>query len=383
MKKIVVLGAGMVGRVMASDLAAEFEVTSVDFSPANLGRLEGTPVRRVRADLASEPVVRDIVAGADLVVGAVPGSMGFATLKAVIAAGKDVVDISFFPEDAFLLDEAAREAGVTAVVDCGVAPGMDNMILGYHAARMAVGRFECYVGGLPFRREFPFEYKAPFSPADVIEEYTRPARYVENGHVVVRPALSDVELLDFPEVGTLEAFNSDGLRSLLKTMKVPNMIEKTLRYPGHVDRIRALRAGGFFDAGEIEVRGVRVRPIDVSSAVLFKHWHLEEEDDEFTVMRIVVAGHENGRPKSYAYDLFDRRDRATGFSSMARTTGFPGDRGGPPHPVRTAREQGHRPAGVHRRRRGRIPGRHGRACRPERRLQGFRILRTTDKEDLR
>jgi len=323
MKKIVVLGAGMVGRVMASDLAAEFEVTSVDFSPANLSRLEGTPVRTLRADLASAAVVREIVGGSDLVVGAVPGSMGFATLKAVIAAGKDVVDISFFPEDAFLLDEAAREAGVTAVVDCGVAPGMDNMILGYHATRMAVGSFECYVGGLPFRREFPFEYKAPFSPADVIEEYTRPARYVENGHVVVRPALSDVELLEFPEVGTLEAFNSDGLRSLLKTMKVPNMIEKTLRYPGHVDRIRALRAGGFFDPGEIEVRGVRVRPIDVSSAVLFKHWHLGEEDDEFTVMRIVVAGHENGRPKRYAYDLFDRRDRATGFSSMARTTGFP------------------------------------------------------------
>lgn len=323
MKKIVMLGAGMVGRVMAADLATDFEVTSVDVSPANLRRLEGTPVKRLQADLASPSAVRGLVRDCDLVVGAVPGAMGFATLEAVISAGKDVVDISFFPEDAFLLDESARTAGVTAVVDCGVAPGMDNMILGYHATRMAVGRFECYVGGLPFRREFPFEYKAPFSPADVLEEYTRPARYVENGHVVVRPALSDVELLEFPEVGTLEAFNSDGLRSLLKTMKVPNMIEKTLRYPGHVERVRALRASGFLDTGEIEVRGVRVRPLDVSSAVLFKHWRLDDEDDEFTVMRIVVAGHENGLPKRYAYDLFDRRDRSTGFSSMARTTGFP------------------------------------------------------------
>jgi len=322
-KKIVLLGSGMVGRVMAADLCREFEVTAVDVNPANLDKLKGTGVKRLRADISSEASVGELVRSCDLVVGAVPGAMGFATLRAVIAAGKDVVDISFFPEDAFLLEEAARRAGVTAVVDCGVAPGMSNMILGYHAARANVERFECYVGGLPVRREFPFEYKAPFSPADVIEEYTRPARYVENGHVVTKPALTDVEHLDFPEIGTLEAFNSDGLRSLLTTMKVPNMIEKTLRYPGHVGHIRALRDSGFFDPEEIEVRGQKVRPLDVTSTVLFKHWHLHEEDDEFTVMRIIVAGEEGGRPGRWEYDLFDRRDRTTGFSSMARTTGFP------------------------------------------------------------
>ena len=323
MRSIVVLGSGMVGRIIALDLSGSFDVTAVDVSRDNLARLEGTAVRPLRADLSSPAALREIVAGCDLVVGAVPGSMGFATLREVIACGKDVVDISFFPEDALALDEAARTAGVTAVVDCGVAPGMSNMILGYHAARMAVRRFACYVGGLPFRREFPFEYKAPFSPADVIEEYTRPARYIENGHLVVKPALSDVENMDFPEIGTLEAFNSDGLRSLLTTMKIPNMIEKTLRYPGHVEHIRALRDSGFFGTEEIEVKGRRLRPLDVTSAVLFKHWHLHEEDDEFTVMRIVIEGEEGGRAKRVAYDLFDRRDRATGFSSMARTTGFP------------------------------------------------------------
>jgi lysine 6-dehydrogenase len=323
MKKITVLGSGMVGRVMALDLSGEFEVTSVDVNPANLEPLRKTPVQRLQADLSAPGAVRDIVGGADLVIGAVPGWMGFAALGEVIAAGKDVVDISFFPEDAFLHDEAARKAGVTAVVDCGVAPGMSNMILGYHAARMTVFRFECYVGGLPFRREFPFEYKAPFSPADVIEEYTRPARYVENGHVVVKPALSDVENMDFAEIGTLEAFNSDGLRSLLTTVKVPNMIEKTLRYPGHVQHILALRDSGFFGTEEIDVRGQKVRPLDATSAVLFKHWQLHEEDDEFTVMRILVEGTGGGRTKTVQYDLFDRRDKTTGFSSMARTTGFP------------------------------------------------------------
>lgn len=323
MKKIVVLGSGMVGRIIALDLAAEFEVTAVDLSRDNLAKLERTAVRPVQADLSSPAAIRDMAASADLVVGAVPGSMGFATLREVIAAGRDIVDISFFPEDALALDGAARAAGVTAVVDCGVAPGMSNMILGYHAARMDVRRFACYVGGLPFRREFPFEYKAPFSPADVIEEYIRPARYVENGHLVVKPALSDVENMDFAEIGTLEAFNSDGLRSLLTTIAVPNMIEKTLRYPGHVRHILALRDSGFFGAEEIDVGAKKVRPLDATSAVLFKHWRLHEEDDEFTVMRIVVEGLEGGRPKGLQYDLFDRRDRATGFSSMARTTGFP------------------------------------------------------------
>jgi lysine 6-dehydrogenase len=323
MKRIVVLGSGMVGRIIALDLSGDFEVTAVDVSRDNLARLEGTAVKPLHADLSSPSELRGIVGACDLVVGAVPGFMGFATLREVIAAGKDMVDISFFPEDALALDAAARTAGVTAIVDCGVAPGMSNMILGYHAARMTVQRFACYVGGLPFRREFPFEYKAPFSPADVIEEYIRPARYIENGHLVVKPALSDVENMDFPEIGTLEAFNSDGLRSLLATIKVPNMIEKTLRYPGHVERIRALRDGGFFDTDEIDVRGRKIRPLDFTSAVLFRQWHLHEEDDEFTVMRIIVEGEAGGRAKRIDYDLFDRRDRATGFSSMARTTGFP------------------------------------------------------------
>jgi len=323
MKKIVVLGSGMVGRIMALDLSSDFEVAAADVSRDNLAKLEGTAVKPLRADLSSPSALRGIVESADLVIGAVPGSMGFAALREVIAAGRDIVDISFFPEDALALDAAARAAGVTAVVDCGVAPGMSNMILGYHAARMTVRRFACYVGGLPFRREFPFEYKAPFSPADVIEEYIRPARYIENGHLVVKPALSDVENMDFAEIGTLEAFNSDGLRSLLTTVKVPNMIEKTLRYPGHVRHVLALRDSGFFDTEEIDVRGQRVRPLDATSAVLFKHWQLHEEDDEFTVMRILVEGAEGGRTMTVQYDLFDRRDRKTGFSSMARTTGFP------------------------------------------------------------
>src|SRR5690606_37773182 len=112
----------------------------------------------------------------DMVVTAVPGFMGFAILKQVIEAGKNVVDISFSPEDTLQLDALAKEKNITAIVDCGVAPGMSNLVLGRYNEEMTVSNFECYVGGLPKIRKKPFEYKAPFSPVDVIEEYTRPAR---------------------------------------------------------------------------------------------------------------------------------------------------------------------------------------------------------------
>jgi saccharopine dehydrogenase-like NADP-dependent oxidoreductase len=262
------------------------------------------------------------VAGCDLVVCAVPGFMGFETLKQVIQAGKDVVDISFFVEDAFLLDDLAKAKGVTAVVDCGVAPGLSNIIAGYVDTVLdEMTSYLCYVGGLPQVRRWPYEYKAVFSPIDVLEEYTRPARYVEYGQEIVRPALSDVELIDFPGVGTLEAFNTDGLRSLGKTLNAPFMKEKTLRYPGHANLMRVFRESGFFDTNEVEVEGQMVRPIALTSRLLFEQWKLRQEKD-LTVMRVTITGRQDGRARCYTYDLLDVYDDALGVTSMARTTGY-------------------------------------------------------------
>jgi saccharopine dehydrogenase-like NADP-dependent oxidoreductase len=178
------------------------------------------------------------------------------------------------------------------------------------------------VGGLPVVRTLPYEYKAPFSPIDVIAEYTRPARIMENGKLVVRPALSEVELVEFESIGTLEAFNTDGLRTLLKTMPAPNMKEKTLRYPGHAKFMTALRDTGFFDENSIEVSGVTVRPIDITAKLLFLKWELAKDEEEFTVMRVLVEGKENDKDKKYSYSLFDRFETNSGTSSMARTTGY-------------------------------------------------------------
>lgn len=322
--KILVLGAGLVGSAIAIDLSKNFEVVSADLNAEALEKLNKIyQIRTVHTDLSDEKKLNKLVANFDLVVGAVPGFMGYKTLKTVIEAGKNMVDISFFPEDMFGLDELAKKHGVTAITDCGVAPGMGNIILGYHNANMQVTDYKCFVGGLPQVREWPFEYKAVFSPIDVIEEYLRPARYVQNGCEVVREALSDPEHLFFEGLGTLEAWNSDGLRSLIKTMpNIPNMIEKTMRYPGAIEYLRVLRASGFFSYDEIEVKGVKIRPIDLTAKLVFPKWKLKPGEGDLTVMRIIIEGNENGKSVKYTYTLNDRYDAENDTISMARTTGF-------------------------------------------------------------
>ena len=325
MKKITVLGAGRVGATMAMDLArdGEFQVTVADRSESALARLAALGLATLNKDLARPEAVREAVAGADLVVGAVPGFMGYRTMETVLGAGRNMVDISFFPEDPFQLDGLAREKGLVAIMDAGVAPGCDNFIVGDCQREMdAITNFECYVGGLPAIRTWPFEYKAGFSPVDVIEEYTRPARYVAHGKEIVLPALSEPELMDFPGVGTLEAFNTDGLRSLIHTVDAPFKKEKTLRYPGHIEKMRMLREAGFFGLEPIDVGGVRIAPMDLTTRLLFPMWQMEEGDEDFTIMRVIVDGRKDDQPARQVWDLMDRYDRATRTTSMARTTGY-------------------------------------------------------------
>ena len=350
--KIVVLGAGMVGSAIAADLCREHQVVSVDADRKRVEALAARhPLAAHVADLADAAAVRRVIADADLVIGAVPGFMGYATLRTVIEAGKNVVDISFFDEDPFTLDALAQERGVTAVMDCGVAPGLSNMILGYHAGRMAVAEFRCLVGGLPAKRSWPWQYKAPFSPIDVLEEYTRPARLVENGRIVTKPALSDPELVEVEPVGTLEAFNTDGLRTLLKTVSVPNMAEKTLRYPGHIEYVRVLRESGFLDTEPVNVGGVAVRPIDMAAALLFPRWRLEEGEEEFTAMQIAVRGQEDGEERTLRLSpLRPHRCRLRRLLDGAHDR-LHLHRGRSVGPRRAVHPQRHLPAGIRRGRR--------------------------------
>ncbi|MEK7757760.1 MAG: saccharopine dehydrogenase C-terminal domain-containing protein, partial [Planctomycetota bacterium] len=318
-KRAIVLGCGLVGATMARELAAdpEFEVAAADFAQNNLDKLRDcSGIRTICVDLSDPGRVKEVIGDQDVVLGALPSRIGLQTLEAVIRGGKCYCDISFMPEDAMQLDSLAKKHGTTAVVDCGVSPGLSNMMVGHAVSRMErADRADIYVGGLPKVRHWPYQYKAPFAPSDVIEEYTRPARIVENGKIVVKPALSDPELMDFPQVGTLEAFNTDGLRTLLGTVRVANMREKTLRYPGHIELMRVLRETGFFDQSEIEVKGVKVRPRDVTAKLLFPRWTYVQGEEEFTVLRVVVEGAKGGKLMRLTYDLYDEYDRTSGTSS--------------------------------------------------------------------
>jgi len=325
MRKIVILGCGAVGKHMAIDLCKnpDNEVISVDVNQDALEHLANEyPIQIMVEDLSTEKGITRAVKDADIVIGSVPYSIGYTMLERVIQAGKNIVDISYFPEDPFGLDELAKKNGVTAVVDCGVVPGMANIILGNHMRMMKVERYECYVGGVPKSKNVPLEYKSPFPVLEVLEEYAESGRMVENGNVVSRPMLSETMTIDFEKVGTMACLNSDGLRTLIHTTNIPDMFEKTLRYPGHVEMMRTFQNVGLLNMTPVQIEGKNVRPIDVTAALLSKQWKYNPGEADITVMKLVISGIENGESVTFTYDLYDEYDPVTGALSMARTTGY-------------------------------------------------------------
>lgn len=305
-KKVTVLGAGLVGRHIAVDLSDRYDVTAVDTQDVS-DFFEDTNVTFRLADIRPE-TIPSIVAQSDIVVVAVPGHIGYQTLKAVIQCGIDVVDISFMPEDVQTLEELAKEKGVKVITDFGVAPGLCGLLLGNAVAKLKqVDSATIMVGGFPKEVNWPFFYKAPFSPRDVIEEYTRPVRMRRDGVNIIEEPLSDVEEYNDQTDLPLVCFNTDGLRTLLDSFpEIPNMVEKTVRHIGHFDAIDRMREFGFFKPEHLEN----------TCDVLLPQWKLEEKDEDFLTMTIEVTGGE----ESIRYTLFD--EYGDGVSSMARTTGF-------------------------------------------------------------
>ncbi|MCH2141612.1 MAG: saccharopine dehydrogenase NADP-binding domain-containing protein [Phycisphaerales bacterium] len=324
----VVLGGGMVGSIMALDLAqdADRTVQIVDRDEHRLAAVvkQDAHIEPICADLSDCSAISEILTSADLVLGALPSRLGLQTLRTVIESGKPYCDITFTPEDAWELAPLAKAHEVVAVIDCGVAPGMTNLLAGVAARQLQpCTSIDMWVGGIPKHPVPPWNFKAAFSPFDVVDEYLRPARIVRDGQVIVREALSDLDRIDLPQVGMLEAFNTDGLRSLTATLDVPNLVEKTLRYPGHRDLAWACRETGLWSEGPIEVDGQEVIPRDVTCAALFPHWTYAPGEVDLTILRVEARGMLNGAPSVLRWDLYDELDPATGWSSMARTTAFP------------------------------------------------------------
>jgi saccharopine dehydrogenase-like NADP-dependent oxidoreductase len=328
--KVLVLGAGAVGTTMVFDLAEsdENQITVVDCSPIALAQFQNLAnVTAIDFDVNRLSGISLTKLGSfDLVFGALPSWLGLEAMKAVIDAKIPYyIDVSFMEENAItLLDKKAKKNGVTCIMDCGVAPGLSNII----AARVIQKLEGCkyvtiYAGGLPVNRNSGFlNYKAGFSAYDVIELYTRPSRVLENGKIAFKEALSDVEMVSIPGVDCpLEALTTDGLRSLLDTVSDNvTVYEKTLRYPGHFQAISVLRNVGLFSKNQIALKnGVAVRPIDVAAKLLFPLWQFDVGEKDFTVL-YVVAEDENRKVLGDWSFVDEGRD---GIRSLPRTTAFP------------------------------------------------------------
>jgi lysine 6-dehydrogenase len=327
--RVVVLGGGVVGEAVAWDLTRVAPVAEVTVADVDAGRLAALGARlgiatRV-ADLRDLSRVEELVAGADVSVGTLPSTLALPVIERMARLGRRHVDVSFLAQDPRQFDAVARASAATVVYDCGVAPGLSHMLVGEavrQLAHTAMARID--VGGLPVEPRAPFFYKAPFAPGDVIEEYTRPARLVRQGRVITLPALSEPETVHIDGIGPLDAFNTDGLRSLVDTVQADAMVERTLRYPGHLMAMRVLAETGLFGADPITVRGQSVVPREVACALLFPDWQYAPGERDLTVLTVDVSGvMADGATRSWAWRMVDRRDAGSPLSSMARTTGFP------------------------------------------------------------
>jgi len=327
--RILVVGCGKVGSEIARDLATSDEVDSIvamDASSQNLKLLRKRvpKIRTVKLSISQKTPLHALLGKVDLVCGALPGRLGFDLMSETVKAGKDTVDISYTPRDAFLLQRRAKEVGCRVVPQCGVAPGFTNMCVGDASRRVEkMNSVEIFVGGLPEKPEPPLNYRIVFSLEDVVNEYSRPVQVIEDGKLKKVDALSGRGLTSFPGVGRLEYFLTDGLGSLPRSYpRTREMHEFTLRYPGHADMMQTLRALGFFERNPVKIDGVEVEPRQLSIELL-RPAMSQGSPEDFLALRVDVKGLSQGKKIHLRYQLLDHYNRRSGVSAMARTTAYP------------------------------------------------------------
>ena len=329
--EILVLGYGNVGSIVAKDLAESMPSANVAIAGRHeikakevAATINRKNVTTIRLDADAYDGIVDTMKTFDLIVGTLPGDLGYRSIQAAIDAKVDMVDVSYMPENPLTLDKHAIKAGVTVVPDCGVAPGLSNLLVGHVLSKLdQVESIHIMVGGLPKEPVPPLGYVLTWSPTDLIDEYTRKANIIQKGRVVEVEPLTGLEEIEFPGVGKLEGFYTDGLRTLLYTIKdVKNMWEKTLRYPGHAHSIKLLETLGFFSKDPIQVDKARLAPRDVTVEVLKKSL-LRPEVEDLLAMKVEVSGTAKREKKRYVYHLLDHYDRENAIKAMARTTAYP------------------------------------------------------------
>jgi lysine 6-dehydrogenase len=335
MSSYAVMGAGLMGRVVAKDLLRSEPDATVTLMDAREHRLRDViemigdgRLRAERVDVQDRERSAEALAGHSAVVGALPHAYSMAGLEAAISAGVPVVDlVGSKPELKRSLDRTAREKSVLAIPGLGVAPGLSNVLVarGVEALDETLDAV-IYVGGIPRRRRPPLEYETVYSLVSMFGAVSRPARIWREGREALVEPMSGLERLEFPDpIGTLEAYYTDGLASLALTMpgRVGRTLEeKTLRYPGFADRVRFLESCGLLEDSAIELESGPVVPKELLIGALTPRLTLGPEGD-ILVMRVVVSGMADGRLETHTFDLIDFMDPASGETAMARTTGYP------------------------------------------------------------
>ena len=328
--KILVVGCGNIGSVAAEDLAESMSSIKVVVADKNEARAKGVAekihkdnVSWIQLDITNHNKLVKVLGNFDLAMGFLPGKLGYRLVSACIEAKKDLVDVSYMPEKPPELNDEAAKANVTIIPDCGLAPGISNILVGHATAKIdKVQAVHIMVGGLPEKPVPPLDYVITWSPENLIDEYMRKATIVKEGRKVEVEPLSGLEEVEFPSLGKLEAFYTDGLRTLLHTITdVYDMWEKTLRYPGHAEKIKLLKALGFFEEEQIAVEGVAVSPRKLT-VKLFERKLWRPEVKDVVVLKVEVLGVKNGRKTRHAYHLLDRYDEKRGVTAMARTTAY-------------------------------------------------------------
>jgi lysine 6-dehydrogenase len=323
------------GRVVAKDLLeteSDATVTLLDRSRDLLGQaadfIGDDRLDSRQLDVSDVDGTARLLEGHDAAVGALPHRHSLEGIKAGMRAGVSIVDlVGSAPEGRVELAPVAEAAGIVVIPGCGVAPGLSNVLVArgldwLDEAHEAV----IYVGGIPKERTPPLEYQTVYALESVFAACGRPARILCDGAETSVEPLSGLERLDFAEpIGTLEAFYTDGLASLAVTMKgrvTGSLAEKTLRYPGFAERIRFLRDCGLLDDRAVTVGAAQVKPVQLLIRQLTPKLTLGPEGD-ILVMRVTVAGVEDGEPRTHHFELVDYFDPQTKYTAMARTTGFP------------------------------------------------------------
>ena len=334
--RLIVLGAGLQGSACAFDLVQQPGVehvtvldTRFDRMGAFLKPLVGGKLDTLKLDVRDGDATRRALSGHDAVMCALPYYFNLPLAQAALDAGVHFCDLGGNTEIVFQqrdLDRLATDRGVAIVPDCGLAPGMVNVLAAEGIRRLdRVESVKIYVGGLPQRPEPPLHYQIVYSLEGVLDYYTTPSWVLRGGRPTRVDALSELESVEFPApVGVLEAFHTGGGISTLPWKyegRVPTMEYKTLRYPGHATIMQAIRELGLLDLAPLKVRGKEIVPRDVFISVVSPKL-TKPDGRDLVAMRVEVTGETAGRPARAAWQLLDYYDQVNGLSAMERTTGY-------------------------------------------------------------